>query len=238
MRSLLAVSAALTLALLVTPVQAHFVWIEAAPVDGDYALRAGFGEHASWESEYAPKIDKTKYWLQTENGKTAPLSLAWNDESECYVGKVDAHGSAAVYGEVTWGLFGQGGPAESLIRYYPKTMLGDPSQWKKLKASDSIGVEIIPVLDGSTLTIEVRSDGKPLPGAKVKVYNPGAKKFETVQVDDQGKGVWNLAGPGDYAATVVDRRPINGEFDGEKYEGEMHCASLTFNLREAAAAGN
>lgn len=224
-------ASAFLLALVLTPLaHAHFLWIETEPGSKSIVVKAGFGEAGAWESEYAENIADTKYSFATTGGEVAELPLEWSDDTEAYVGRIDdSKAPLAIHGVCVWGLFGRGGPTESLVYYYPKAVVGNSADWSKLKPASACRVEIVPARDGNRLSLTVLSEGKPLAKTKVKIYDAEGTKTE-LTTDDKGIVEAELSKPGRYSMTVVERVAKSGEFKGKKYDGEMHCASLTLTI--------
>jgi uncharacterized GH25 family protein len=209
--------------------QGHFLWIEADETGSEKcAVRAGFGEVGAWDPEYAKNIANAQYGLLSESGTLEELKLAWSDDSQAYVAAVETSKSPAVVGKCVWGLFGQGGTSESLVVYYPKAMLGEPAEWKKAKANESAKVELIPVVEGKEVKIRVLVDGEPAADKVVKFYPESGDKIES-KTEDKGEAAFPVSS-GRYSVTCVHRLPAKGTHDGKAYEGEMHCATLTFRI--------
>ena len=218
------------LAMLAVQAQAHFLWIEAVPTPEGTTLKAGFGEKGEWETQYAPTVEKTHYWFETPDGKTQDVAFKWDEKKECYIGSLPKDAGPVVYGKLKWGIFARDGVPASLLYYYPKVLLNEPAKWADLKPSSNTDVEIVLKLEGSVVKFQALAGGKPMPEAKVKFYTPDATDPDVVTADKDGKGEWKFDGPGLYSATVVDRRKVGGEHEGKKYVGEMHCASLVFQI--------
>lgn len=212
------------------PARGHFLWIEADESDAEgCTVRAGFGEVGAWDPEYAKNIADAKYGLLSESGSLDELKLAWSDDSQAYVASVPSSSKApAVVGKCVWGLFGQGGASELLVVYYPKAMLGEPAEWKTAKATEGARVELIPTIDGKNVSILVQVDGKPAAGKVIKFYPESGDKVE-LKSDENGQATFPVSG-GLYSVTCVHRLPDKGSHDGKAYEGEMHCATLTFRM--------
>lgn len=229
---------ALVMAWLAPRASGHFLWIETDEVGTKAVVRAGFGEVGSWEAEYAPRIAKAEYFVISKDAKRRPIRLNWNEKSEAYEGDVESKETViAVAGTFAWGLFGRGGVTESLVYYYPKSMIGSPSKWSGAKPVAGMKVEIAPNLDGSTARLTVLVEGKPTKGQKIKFHGPAGDKRE-MDTDANGQATFSIAKEGLYFATAVHRTKEKGDFEGQPYDGVMHCATLTFRMATHAAGGH
>lgn len=138
-------------------------------------------------------------------------------------------GTKVVFGEVEYGLHAKGDATPMLIKYYPKTVLGEvPTDGGKL--DDTVEVEIVPKVAAGKVRFQVLSRGKPVAGAAVSVMVPGKKEEAQEKTDAHG---WTaeLTGTGKYGATYRQVEKKGGERDGKKFDGVSHTATLVVDVK-------
>ncbi|MBY0586308.1 DUF4198 domain-containing protein [bacterium] len=206
----------------------HFVWIEVDQQEGKILARSSFGEHGSWDPDYADRVKTTAYQIRSAKVAEEAISLAWDPAHEWLSAEKEFTAAGAISGKCVWGLFGKSADNESLLTFYPKAMFGPASDWKEVGPSPAAALEMIPSATAEGIAIIVLAEGKPLADAKLKLYAPGATSSQPATTDSAGRFVWKITEPGRYAIAVVHRTKASGTYEGKTYQGQMQAATLTF----------
>jgi uncharacterized GH25 family protein len=232
------VSALLAVIAGATSSQAHFVWIEADQAGEKAEVRSGFGEFGIWLPEYAEQVKRTTYQLQPVNQPASEMALVWDANKQMLAGSATSSGAGAIRGECVWGLFGKAEKDSALLTFYPKGMYGPIADWKSVKPAENAKLEIVPSQGEGGVVLLLLKDGKPLEGAKLKLFPPGATSSTPGSAGPDGTFLWKVSQSGRYGVAVVHRESGAGEHEGKAYQNLMKVATLTFEYRlERAGAG-
>ena len=213
--------AALGLVLALTATAAaHFVFV--VPESGGKA-RVVFSDNLEAD-ENVPiaKIGATKLQLRNADGKSSPL--AWTKGAHALEVEVAGTGSQVVYGVTDYGVLQKGKTPPFLLRYHSKAIVGPiPKDGGKL--GDAVAVEIVPVMTGDKVILEVLARGKPVADAEVHVLlKSGDKKLTT---DAKGR-TEAFEAKGQVGAWVRHTEAGKGKVGGKAYEEARHYATLVF----------
>jgi uncharacterized GH25 family protein len=215
--------------------QAHFVWIEADQTGEQVEIRSGFGEFGTWLPEYAEQVKRTVYQFQPGDQPASELALSWEASRQMLLGSAKSSGAGAIRGECVWGLFGKSEKDSALLTFYPKGMYGPIVDWKSVKPAENAKLEIVPVKGAGGITLLVMKDGRPLEGAKLKLFPPGSTSSTPAGTGPDGTFDWKVTQPGRYGVAVVHREAGSGEHEGKAYQNLMKVATLTFEYRQETA---
>ncbi len=211
----------------VVPAQGHFLFVRIMPpAEGGRAAEVYFSELAeAGDPRFIEKVSQTQLWLQTSPGKFEPLKVhtapdrlrAWLPYS----------GTMMVVGECRYGVIARSKQTPFLLRYFPKTLAGNPAELNAMKPYGKLPLEIVARIEGDSLRLTALRDGKPLPKAEFTTVDANLKN-DKFTADADGKATWKPSSPGHYAVYVRDVRKENGEIDGKKYEEIRDFATLAF----------
>lgn len=117
-----------------------------------------------------------------------------------------------------------------LLYYHPKLILGDVRKaaptgpWKRLD------LEIVPTFRDDQLDLQVFFRGKPVPRAKLRVFEPGAEKARPTDADDEGRLTLKGLREGLYGVIAWQVENQAGEYEGNKYVDTRHYTTLVFQI--------
>lgn len=226
--------AALALLLVVQPLSAHFVWVEAESTGGKTRLLAGFGEPGDWDESLSDRIAQTKYFVRDAAGKQQPVTLKFDEKEGCFLGTTEQTAPFALIASCDYGIFQRGNSAPSMLRYFAKTLVGSPETWSKTKGSKELAIEVTPSLGKDGIVLEISTANGPLAEGKVTAYGPKSSRL-SLEVKD-GKAIWPNEGPGKYSLFVGHKIDEKGTADGTEYETAAHYATLVFTIPGKQAA--
>ena len=158
-------------------------------------------------------------------GKTAPLPMSPLDD---HAMKVAIEKSARViYGVADLGVMQRGNAKPNWLRYFPKTVIGDPTA-EGVTLGDKAPVEIVPVRIDGKLRLKLLADGKPVGSGDVNMV-PAEGDEESLAVNADG-----LTDPIDITGRVGfwarNIKTTAGELNGKKYEEVRRYATLVIDI--------
>lgn len=222
-------AAALLLAVAARPASAHFLWITIEPVEG--SPRAGAVVGAFLAEHPVPEGPEFLKYVQgvtlTVDGQPLPLTAGEETLEARWLGKLPP----AVDAARELGIRTRGDESYRLV-YTARAQVGARAA-DAPEAGDKLRVRLIEA-DGRAVA-EVLFDGKPLPGARLKLYPELGDPSETT-ADDKGRAVVEGLAEGKTAlwANHGDGQP--GERDGKPYGETRYYATLTVRPEPAASA--
>ena len=215
--------------------------------------------HVFMRSEEAEKAENVRVEVLTADGKKTALSLAPSAASKALEGVAQGpftapawlagHRLPEIWSSTTEGVLlgdraaleAQGKTVRSVGRYekFAKTAFvvgGDAAFWNKPLGQK---LEIVPqaslanLTAGSTLTVQILLDGKPVPQAEVGLSYDGYSKEEDtykqmLHTDAAGKATLALDTPGLWLARVAVTRPAG---DGKGINEEHLRSTLVFPVK-------
>jgi hypothetical protein len=241
---------ALTLSLLAAtalPSIAHEVWIEDTPA-GELVVRfAEYGENYEKSPGALDAITLPFAWtpaeVKAEEAKSGE-SGGSKEARAIRAGKVEsfevrklADGFAlagstatkAAQAETGFTVMGKAGDPEKPARkpyFYARWQPAGATA-----ATPGLNFDLVPTETAGTVCLYFR--GKPVAGAKVKFYPPGAADQELTS-DDQGLVKFEATKPGLYLlAAAHQRENTPGYFGGRAYDVISHNCSLAWRVTEA-----
>lgn len=119
------------------------------------------------------------------------------------------------------------------VKHYPKAVLGELALAAKVRLSEHVPLELVPVLADGQLRFLALRNGKPLPEVEVAVLAPAESKARATETDAQGvtKDSFNLAGR--YGARIGFIETAEGDLGGKKYEEIRSYATLVVDFAPA-----
>ncbi|HZZ72725.1 MAG TPA: hypothetical protein VFE24_10760 [Pirellulales bacterium] len=170
-------------------------------------------------------LEQARFFARDAAGHETPLALHKQDHAlESQYPEVK---TALLHGSCEAGVMQRDKIKPFLIRYYPKSIVGNP-----LAAKTTLGgetpVELIAVGTPGALKFQALIKGKPAGKVDVTVLLPDGKSQKVV-ADAEGMTAAFTA-PGQYAAWFKTTEPAEGEAGGEKYEEIRTYATLVITV--------
>jgi hypothetical protein len=213
--------------LLVSPAQAHFLFIRILPpAEGGRAAEVYFSELAeAGDPRFLDKIASTELWLQKTPGRFDALKVhkaadrlrAWVPES----------GSMVVVGRCVYGVLARPKQTPFLLRHFPKALAGSPGELNRLRPHGGLPLEMVATLDEDGLRLMALKDGKPVPRAEFITIDADLANVK-LTADEAGRALWKPPSGGVYAVYTRDTRKKSGEAGGKKYEEIRDFATVAF----------
>ena len=166
---------------------------------------------ATWK-----KLESLKLTAKSADGKLTPLT--WAKGEHKFTGTAPA-GTVEVSGAVVYGTFAKGTNPVTLLKYYPKAVVGPLPSALPPTAGDGFDLAAVSTPDG--VRFRVTLAGKPLGGVTVTLDREGADKADAeLATDDSGltKPVAGLTGGVRFHAVARHTLSEAGEHGGAKYE--------------------
>lgn len=211
------------------PAAAHYLWIERDTAD---PAKLYFGEFQEGLREAkGGRLDEIKgpqAWALTSGGEKKEIKVAaqpghFDLDSGKTAFQVIAQESN--YEVKDWSKYGHGVVKPMYYaRFTPIPAAAD--------GKPELALDILPRAK-SFDTFTVHFHGEPLPNAKVMVYAPNMWMQER-KTDESGRVKINTPWPGQYVLEVIHTEKQPGEFQGQKFEGVRHRATLTFMTKAKA----
>lgn len=221
-----------------TAAQAHFLWLYSTKTDaGQPVVYAHFGEAGDDpEAEFVDRLEGLKVLHRTAAGDAKPLTLKKSAEAwEVPLPEgLDPQHPGVIITSKTWGVTGRG-DTKFLLNYYAKVYPGDITDAAKLGTSETLKLDIVPVVDGKKVTLNVTFEGKPVEGAEV-VVKGGGQKGDKLKTDAKGQVTVELTEAGFVELRARHIEPKAGKFEDKDYSEIRHYCTLTIPFAEKAAA--
>lgn len=220
-----------------TSAHAHFLWLLATKdTSGKPIVQAHFSEAADDpEPELLKRLEGLKIWHRPATGEAKELMV--NQTHEAFETELPSSGDSKqpgiVLSEKNFGVTGRG-DVKFLLQYYAKLYTGDTSAVEKLGVTERLRLDIVPVVQGKTLTLHVTWEGKPVADSEVVVKGPGLKG-DKLKTDAKGLVKVDLADAGllEIRARHIENKA--GELEGKAYTEIRHYCTVT--LRFAPVEG-
>jgi len=219
-----ALLATLAFGSLVRPAFAHGIWAEMSK-EHRVTLKFGdFGKRVEKSPGALDRIAGIKAWTFDAEGKPVPATIEKNAD---HLLLKDASADGAVFAELTAlppRAHGKGPVSQSNF-YIRRQPAGSAA------SAPALTLDIVPAEKPGTLIVYLR--GKPLAGAKLEVFAPGAKEPAEATTDAEGRATFDATAPGAYVFECFHKEPLGGFRDGIRYETTGHVAALTLTVASA-----
>ncbi|WP_339734628.1 DUF4198 domain-containing protein [uncultured Gimesia sp.] len=209
---------------------AHFLWLlpQAEGKNNAAKVQLYFGEAAEPDDpDLLKKLTDIKVWEKTSKGQLETYKLTAGDDSLFITPKPKGAGRAAYGLDHTYGVITRG-ESQFLLKYYAKAFPQKSQRvWSKINTSEQLPLEIVPVLKGEEVTLQVNWNGKPLADAELKIIGPETSS-ETVTAATNAKGQFQTKlTDGVYSIRTKHTEEKKGEHKGDKYDSIRHYSTLT-----------
>lgn len=213
----------------ITPVLAHYLWIEQAPVE---SVKLYFGEIQEGVREVSggrlDSIRELKAWTSNADGARQEMTVTQQPEyfdlgKAKSAGPVLAESLATPVREPK-----KAGDVSVKPLYYTRFNPASGISTKK----PELMLDILPEA-GSTDALTVYFNNAPLPQAKVLVYAPNLWMQEHT-TDESGKIKINTPWAGRYVVDVAHKVEKPGEFEGKKFATTSHRSTLSLEVAAGA----
>ncbi|RMF38602.1 MAG: DUF4198 domain-containing protein [Planctomycetota bacterium] len=210
--------------------QAHFFWIVVDRSGAEPVAKVYFGEVAEPESaDLLEPIGELLLEYPAERGdqwRSATAKLD-HDEAALIASLPAGYGAAPMVLHHDYGVITRG-DQPFLLRYYAKAYpFPLPGTWKSVSDPQRLPLEITPALEGTSIRLQVRWQGKPAVGAEVTIDGPQLSDSVKGNTDQQGVYTIQLPASGTYSirARVIEEQA--GEHNGQAYSQVRHYSTLT-----------
>jgi len=214
---------------------AHFIWVVSEPAENPTVAKVYLSEEAGPDDpELLSHIAAAKTYIPVRRGDPKVIEL--KVDGDALVGEIpEKNAESPIVVNQEYGVMARG-PRPFLIHYYAKTYPSElPGTWRAVNKPDILPLEIVPALDGDTLTFTVNWEGKPLPGAQVTVEGPGIYEKTQGDTDENGKYVAKVDQGGLFSIRARYEQDAVGEHDGKKYDQVKHYSTLSLRLSPQTA---
>ena len=202
---------------------AHFLFIKiGAEQDGQRSIEVLFGlSTREGAPQFLEKIANTQLWLLSSDGKKVPIKL--KKDFDRLVGTVPSRKAMVIEGRCQYGVVKRNEPF--LLKYYPKTIAGDPEALNQIGPSGELPLEVSARVKGSELVLTALGHGKPLPGEILYVVDAELNSSE-LPSDERGTVTWKPPADGAYTIYIGRETKQAGELDGEPYTSIREFGTL------------
>lgn len=169
-------------------------------------------------------------FVRTRDGRETPLTLSKG--SEWMTMAIPGSGDRIIHGVADLGVTRRGSGRPHVLRYYPKTVIGDAFD-PELTLGDRVPVELVPVRAGAEFKVKLLIAGAPAPKQEIRLVHPdgGDEKYTT---DEHGT-IGPFSEPGRYGAWArywVDETGARGD---KTYDQVRHYATVVFDFGQTDA---
>lgn len=235
----------LLLLLLVTPMFAHYMWLETSPtgtLNNAHTVKVYFGEYTYGVIE---KVDSLAFqnvkdfnlWLVSPSGKKQKLDTTAKTEYYEAVFTPIENGTYTIaldnknmevmdYTQYDYTIFKP--------QYHAKTKVVIGEKINNLNETNSDSIEIVdvsktPFTKNSEVTLKVLYKGKPLADNEVSIFvsDLWSKKLTT---NTDGLVTFKLPWPTTYTIETTFEEKTPGNFKGKEYKLIWHCATYCIKL--------
>jgi hypothetical protein len=214
---------------LVSPGFAHFVYI--LPDAAGQMIQVVFSDAlAPDEKVSVDKIRDTRLFLLDAQGKQTSLQLKRTPHA--LKGTLPGGIPCVVHGvtEYGWVQSKHTGNEPTLLKYYPKVVVGDFRSLPQIPPAEGIALDIQPVLINGKLRFRATRNGHPLADAACALIVPGEEKSPFLKTDADGFIPGEFDQAGRYAVRVKAVDAVAGEWQEKKYDKINHWATLVLDL--------
>lgn len=208
---------------------AHFLWLFSTKSEsGQPVVQAHFAEAGNDpEAEFVGRLEGLQVLHRPASGETKPLTVKKTTEAwEIALPEgLDARHPGVIITTRNWGVTGRG-DTKFLLNYYAKVYPGDVTDAAKLGASELLKLDIVPVVDGKQVTLNVTFEGKPVADAEV-VVKGGGQKGDKLKTDAKGQVTVELTEAGFIELRARHIEAKAGKFEGKDYSEIRHYCTLT-----------
>ncbi|QTE22610.1 DUF4198 domain-containing protein [Polaribacter cellanae] len=236
----------LVLFLATTPLFAHYIWIETAPVGKQHTehfIKVRFGEYTygvleKTDGDAFKSVSKFTLWVMSPSGKKTPLKVSAKEDfyAASFIPTEDGTYTIALdnknikvldYTKYDYGIFkGQ---------YHAKAKVVVGNTLSNFNKTNTTGIEIIDLTDQefskeSTVLLQVLFNGEPLKENELSVFvaDLWSKKLKT---DKEGKVTFKLPWETKYIVETIFEEKVPGTFKGLDYDFIWHCATYCISLK-------
>ncbi|WP_298859602.1 DUF4198 domain-containing protein [uncultured Gimesia sp.] len=212
-----------------TQAHAHFLWLlpQVEGKNNAAKVQLYFGEAAEPDDpDLLKRLTSIKVWGKNTKGKLQTYSLTPGDDSLFITPNPKGTGKSAYGLNHTYGVISRG-DSQFLLKYYAKAF-PQKSQgvWNKIDFLEQLPLEIVPVLKGKEVTLQVNWNGKPLADAELKVIGPKTTS-DTLTATTNAKGQFQTKlSDGIYSIRVKHTEKKSGEHQADKYDSIRHYSTL------------
>ncbi len=222
--------ACLLAVLMTNQAYAHFLWLlpQAEGKNNAARVQLYFGEAAEPDDpDLLKKLTDIKVWEKSQKGQLQTYQLTAGDDSLFITPEPKGAGRAAYGLDHTYGVITRG-DSQFLLKYYAKAFPQKSQRvWDKISCSEQLPLEIVPVLKGEEVTLQVNWNGKPLADAELKLIGPETSS-KTVTATTNAKGQFQTKlTDGVYSIRTKYTEEKKGEHNGDKYDTIRHYSTLT-----------
>ncbi|MCA9015713.1 MAG: DUF4198 domain-containing protein [Planctomycetaceae bacterium] len=209
---------------------AHFLWLlpQAEGNNNAAKVQLYFGEAAEPDDpDLLKKLTSIKVWEKKQQGQLQTYNLTAGEDSLFITPEPKGAGRAAYGLDHTYGVITRG-ESQFLLKYYAKAFPQKSQRvWSKISCSKELPLEIVPVLKGEEVTLQVNWNGKPLANAELKISGPKTDSENvTATTNAQGQFQTKLT-DGVYSIRTKHTEEKKGEYNGDKYDSIRHYSTLT-----------
>ena len=209
---------------------AHFLWLlpQAEGKNNAAKVQLYFGEAAEPDDpDLLKRLTDIKVWEKTPKGQLETYKLTAGEDSLFITPKPKGAGRAAYGLDHTYGVITRG-DSQFLLKYYAKAYPQKSQRvWNKIDCSEQLPLEIVPILKGEDVTLQVNLNGKPLADAELKIIGPKTDS-ESVTATTDAKGQYQTKlTDGLYSIRAKHVEEKKGEYKGDKYDSIRHYSTLT-----------
>ncbi len=208
---------------------AHFLWLLPQPEGKNNATKVQlyFGEAAEPDDpDLLKRLAGIKVWEKNLKGQKEVYSLKAGDDS-LFITPQSKDAGKSVYGlNHTYGVITRG-ESQFLLKYYAKAFPQKSQRvWGKIVCSEELPLEIVPVLKGEEVTLQVNWNGKPLADAELKIIGPETSS-DTVTATTNAQGQFQTKlSTGVYSIRAKHVEQKKGQHEGDQYESIRHYSTL------------
>ena len=212
----------------VVPCQAHFLWLKLVPVENGYESRLFFSEAADLDGDKLPgSVADAEVFQTDEQGNRKQLEMkAAPEEKPMKLAELPSAECCSVATTCRYGNY-----HGTLLTYYAKSVYAtDINNLSKVARDKEQALDLVCESNDGEYLFSLVWDGSPLPAIKFTITDSEGESND-VTSDKDGKATFRPATSGIHGIVAHhEDNDAKGEFDGEKYKGAHHYATLTIPL--------
>lgn len=225
----------LAIAGLLSPIaEAHFLWLVAQPSEKPTEVKLYFSELAAPDDpDLLDRVSKAEAWIPGGR-RSEPQRLTFEKKDDALVAKLPGRSaSSPVVLKHSYGVLTRG-EEPFLLNYYAKSYASKlPGSWQAVNDKELLPLEVIPRMNGSQVSFEVRWQGEPAAGADVTVEGPGIESAIEGTTNDKGVVTCAIPAEGLYSVRARMIENKSGELNGDAYKAVRHYSTLSLPFAPA-----
>ncbi len=231
-------AAILSVWLMTSPAQAHFIWLTLHPSDAPTEVHVHFSEEAAPDNpDLLDRITGAKLW-KSAGRRQEPQALELTRTGDRLIAELPSSDSSGpVILKHTYGVLSKGGSEPFLLNYYAKVDGSTlPAAWQTVRDAERLPLEVSARVHGKQIRLQAFWQGSPQAAVTLRITGPDMAEPWEGTTDESGEVVVQLPESGLYSVLAKHEQQESGELEGKAYQSIRHYSTLSLTHTPARVA--